>query len=59
MEAVQAAAEAVSQRAQRAMEGAGVTSTPTLFVNGKKLEDIPQTPAEMDAAIEAAMKGGK
>jgi protein-disulfide isomerase len=50
----QAAIEAVNARAQRASEQDGVDSTPTVFVNGKKLDTLPQTPAEMDAAIAAA-----
>ena len=49
----QAAIEAVNARAQRA-EQDGVDSTPTVFVNGVKLDTLPQTPAEMDAAIAAA-----
>lgn len=55
----QAAAEAINARAVRASEKDDVHSTPTIFINGKKLEDIPQTPAEMDAAIQAALKGGR
>ncbi len=54
----QAAAEAISQRAQRASEKDGVEGTPTIFINGKKV-DVPQTPADMDAAITAALKGGR
>lgn len=49
----EAAVEAVNARAQRA-EQDGVDSTPTVFINGKKLDNLPQTPAEMDAAIAAA-----
>jgi protein-disulfide isomerase len=49
----QAAIEAVNARSQRA-EQDGVDSTPTVFVNGKKLDTLPQTPAEMDAVIAAA-----
>jgi protein-disulfide isomerase len=49
----QAAIEAVNARSQRA-EQDGVDSTPTVFVNGKKLDKLPQTPAEMDAVIAAA-----
>ncbi|MBS0362925.1 MAG: DsbA family protein [Proteobacteria bacterium] len=52
----EAAAEAVAGRAKRAAEEDDVHSTPTLFVNGKRLDPLPQTPAEMDAAIEAALK---
>lgn len=55
----EAAAEAIAGRARRAAEEDDVHSTPTLFVNGKRLDPTPQTPAEMDAAIEAAIKGGR
>jgi len=54
----QAAIAAVTARAQRASEQDGVNSTPTLFVNGQRLADIPQTPADLDAAIAAASKPG-
>ena len=50
----QAAIDAVNARAQRAFEQDGVDSTPTVFINGRKLDKLPQTPAEMDAAIAAA-----
>jgi protein-disulfide isomerase len=52
----EAAANAMAARAQRAAEQDGVTGTPTLFVNGEKLDPTPMTAADMDAAIEAAMK---
>jgi protein-disulfide isomerase len=55
----QAAIDAVTARAQRAADQDGVTSTPTLFINGKRVENTPQTPAELDAAIAAAAKGGR
>jgi protein-disulfide isomerase len=51
----QAAFDAVNARAQRAQEKDGVDSTPTLIVNGKKVE-TPQNPAELDAMIAAAAK---
>jgi protein-disulfide isomerase len=54
----QAAIDAVTARAQRAAEQDGVSSTPTLFINGKRIENTPQTPADLDAAI-AAAKGGR
>jgi protein-disulfide isomerase len=54
----QASLDALSARAQRAYEADGVESTPTVFINGKRLEPLPQTPAEMDAAIAAALKTG-
>jgi protein-disulfide isomerase len=50
----QAAIAAVNARAQRASEQDGVDSTPAVFINGKKLDNLPLTPAEMDAAIAAA-----
>ncbi|MBS0331563.1 MAG: DsbA family protein [Proteobacteria bacterium] len=55
----EAAAQAVAGRAQRASEEDDVHSTPTIFVNGKRLDPLPQNAAEMDAVIEAAMKGGR
>ena len=51
-----AAAQAISARAQRAADQDGVNATPTVFVNGKRLDPTPMTPADMDAAIEAALK---
>ena len=54
----QAAFNAINARAERAAEQDGVNSTPTLFINGKKIE-TPQSPAELDAAIAAAAKGGR
>jgi protein-disulfide isomerase len=54
----QKALDALSLRARRAFETDGVQSTPTLFINGKKLENIPASPAEMDAAIAQALKTG-
>lgn len=52
----EAAAQAIADRAQRAAEQDGVTGTPTLFVNGAKLDPTPMTPDDMDAAIAAALK---
>ncbi len=52
----EAAQDALNARAQRAAEVDGVTSTPTLFINGKRIDPLPQTPAEMDALITAALK---
>jgi len=54
----EAAQEALNARAQRAAQVDGVNATPTLFINGKQLDPLPQSPAEMDAAIAAAMKTG-
>ena len=36
----------------------GVTKTPTLFVNGQKLEGVPQ-PEALDALISAALRTGR
>ncbi len=52
----QGAIQAVNTRAQRAQEQDGINSTPTLFVNGKQIEQLPQTPAELDAILTAAAK---
>jgi protein-disulfide isomerase len=52
----QAAVDAVVGRAKRAAEQDGVNSTPTLFVNGKKIETVPLTPADLDAVIASAVK---
>jgi protein-disulfide isomerase len=54
----QAAIDAVTARARRASEQDGVDSTPTLFINGKRVANVPLTPAELDAAIGAATKPG-
>lgn len=48
------AVQAISARAQRADEQDDVHSTPTVFVNGKRLDPTPLTPAEMDAALAGA-----
>jgi protein-disulfide isomerase len=52
------AVQAIADRAQRAAEQDGVNSTPTVFINGKRLDPTPMTAADMDAAIEAAIKAG-
>ena len=54
----QAAIDAVTARAERAQED-GVNSTPTLFINGKRIENVPLTPADLDAAIASAAAGGR
>jgi protein-disulfide isomerase len=54
----QKALDALTLRTSRAVEVDGVESTPTVFINGKKLDPLPQSPAEMDAAIAAALKTG-
>ncbi|THD68504.1 DsbA family protein [Phenylobacterium sp.] len=52
----QAAVDAVVGRAKRAADQDGVNSTPTLFINGKKIEAVPLTAEELDATIAAATK---
>jgi protein-disulfide isomerase len=52
----QTAVDAVLGRAKRAADQDGVNSTPTLFINGKKIETVPLTPEELDATIAAATK---
>ncbi len=57
-----AAVQAVGARAERASDQDDVHSTPTIFINGKKLDPTPMTPADMDAAMNAAApakKGGR
>jgi len=54
----QAAIDAVTARAERAQQD-GVNSTPTLFINGKRIENVPLTPADLDAAIASAAAGGR
>ncbi len=54
----QPALDALTLRAKRAFDVDGVDSTPTVFVNGVKLDPLPQTPAEMDAAIAKVLKTG-
>jgi protein-disulfide isomerase len=48
--------DAITLRAQRASQMDGVTSTPTLIINGKKIENTPQTPEELDALMAAALQ---
>jgi protein-disulfide isomerase len=59
----QKALDALSLRARRAFEVDGVDSTPTVFINGKKLDPLPKTPFEMTEAIAQATldltKGGR
>jgi protein-disulfide isomerase len=50
--------DALNARAMRAAQVDKVDSTPTLFINGKRIDVLPQTPAEMDALILAAQKPG-
>jgi protein-disulfide isomerase len=52
----QAAVDAITARAVRASEKDGVNSTPTLFINGRKIDDLPQTPEDLDRLMAAAAK---
>jgi protein-disulfide isomerase len=47
----QAAIDGVTARARRAAEQDGVSGTPTLFVNGKRLDNVPLTAAQMDDVL--------
>jgi protein-disulfide isomerase len=49
----EAAGDALSARVERYHKEDGVSSTPTFFINGKKIEGV-QTLAQLDAAIAAA-----
>ncbi len=53
----QNAADAIARRAERAQAQDGVSSTPTLFIDGKKVE-TPQNAAELDALMAPYLKGG-
>jgi protein-disulfide isomerase len=53
----QNAADGVARRAERAQTQDGVSSTPTLFIDGKKVE-TPQNAAELDALMATYLKGG-
>lgn len=52
----QAGVDAITLRAKHAAEVDGVNSTPTLVINGKKIENTPQTPEELDAVMAEALK---
>jgi protein-disulfide isomerase len=55
----EAALKALEERVRRAVEVDKVDSTPTIEVNGKRLEGVPQSLADLDAAIAAAKPGGR
>jgi protein-disulfide isomerase len=48
--------DALQERVRRAVEVEKVDSTPTIEINGKRMEEVPQTLADLDAAIAAAPK---
>lgn len=52
----EAAMTALNQRIETAMTAAGVNSTPTFVVNGKKVGEGEMTLKELDAAIAAARR---
>jgi protein-disulfide isomerase len=54
----QSALSALQARVQAAVD-AGVNSTPTFFVNGKKVSEGEMTLDQLDAAIAAARKPAK
>jgi protein-disulfide isomerase len=54
----QKALDGLEARVKRAAEQDGVQSTPTIFINGKKVEKVMETLADMDAAIADATKPG-
>lgn len=53
----QEGADAIARRAARASDEDGVNSTPTLFINGAKV-DTPQSVEELDALMAKYLKGG-
>lgn len=52
----EAAAKALNERVEKAQKDRNITSTPTFFVNGKKLKEGEVTLEELDAAVAAAGK---
>lgn len=50
------AATALSARVEKAIKDRNVNSTPTFFVNGKKVKEGEMTMEELDAAVAAAAK---
>lgn len=50
------ALKAVNDRVEKAARNDGITSTPTFFINGKKVKEGEISMAELDAAIAAASK---
>ena len=52
----EAANKALSERVEKAIKDRQVSSTPTFFVNGKKVKEGSMTMEELDAAVAAASK---
>lgn len=50
------AATALSERVEKAIKQANISSTPTFFFNGKKVKEGEMTMEELDAAVAAASK---
>lgn len=50
------AREALNSRVETAIRSDGVSSTPTFFINGKKVKEGAMTMAELDAAVAEASK---
>lgn len=52
----EAAAKALNERVEKANKERNITSTPTFYLNGKKLKEGEVTMEELDAAVAAAAK---
>ena len=50
---------ALQERVRRGAEDEKVNSTPTIEINGRRMDDVPQSLADLDAAIAAAPKKGR
>ena len=52
----EAANAALNKRVQSSIKGRGISSTPTFFINGKKVKEGSMTLEELDAAVAEASK---
>jgi protein-disulfide isomerase len=52
----EAANKAIADRVERAQKDKGITSTPTFFLNGKKVKEGEMTLQELEAAVAEASK---
>jgi len=52
----EAANKAIAERVERAQKDKGITSTPTFFLNGKKVKEGEMTLQELEAAVAEASK---